>query len=180
MGLEYVLIDKKSNEPTRSYYSPYEYITLTRNRRRIFFIMDERIQCINLPQREGYLPRWKVSLRFALESEKALLLQWEQKYNEAFTFLCCVNRTRCISKDVATLIAREYIYKSIPPESLSVYELSETPVFYGSLLVLVSLFLFVQQSQSSMLFFIGLVIIVIIYYWPLQRKSRYTFEKREK
>lgn len=177
MGLEYVLIDKKSNEPTRSYYSPYEYITLTRNRRRIFFIMDERIQCINLPQREGYLPRWKVSLRFALESEKALLLNWEQKYNEAFTFLCCVNKTKCISKDVAKLIAKEYIYNSMS-DSLVVYEASQTPVFYGSLIVLVSLLLFFPQSQ--MLFFIALVIVVLAYYWPLQRKSRYTFEKREK
>lgn len=177
MGLEYVLIDKKSNKPTISYYSPYECITLTRNRRRIFFIMDERIQCINLPQREGYLPRWKVSLRFALESEKALLLQWEQNYNEAFTFLCCVNRTRCISKDVATLIAREYIYKSMP-ESLAVYQPSQAPVFYGSLLVLVSLFLFFPQSP--ILFFIALIIVVIAYYLPLQHKSRYTFEKREK
>lgn len=177
MGFEYVLIDKKSNEPTRSYYSPYECITLTRNKRRIFFIMDERIQCINLPQREGYLPRWKVSLRFALESEKALLLNWEQKYNEAFTFLCCVNRTGCMSKDVATLIAREYVYESMP-DSLAVYEASQTPVFYGSLLVLVSLFLFFPQSP--MLFFIALVIVVIAYYLPLQRKSRYTFETREK
>jgi len=139
--------------------------------------MDERIQCINLPQREGYLPRWKVSLRFALESEKALLLQWEQNYNEAFTFLCCVNRTRCISKDVATLIAREYIYKSMP-ESSVVYQQSQAPVFYRSLLVLVSLFLFFLQSP--MLFFIALVIVVIAYYLPLQRKSRYIFEKREK
>ena len=178
MGLEYVLIDKKSKEPTCSYYSPYEYITLTRNRRRIFFIMDERIQCINLPQREGYLPHWKVSLRFALESEKALLLHWEQSYNEAFTFLCCVNRTRCISKDVATLIAREYVYKCLPPKPLTIVERANSATFYGSLLALVSLFLFFPQSPLA--FFISLVIVVLVYYWPSGRKSRYTFEKREK
>lgn len=177
MGLEYVLIDKKSNKPTISYYSPYECVTLTRNRRRIFFIMDERIQCINLPQREGYLPRWKVSLRFALESEKALLLHWEQKYNEAFTFLCCVNRTRCISKDVAILIAREYIYKSMP-ESLAVYEPSQTSVFYGLLLGLVAFFCFLPQSPLA--FFIAVNVIFLAHCMSFGRKSRYTFEKREK